>query len=121
MASEKKYHLKSCLTTLQCLLDVGSKSVSIFEEVIQSAGTIFVNGPAGVYENEMFAYGTDKIWNAIAKSSAYSVIGGGDTVTAASKFIDLKDVSYVCTAGGAMVRFLSGKKLPLIEAMLNSK
>ncbi len=102
-------------------LDVGAKSVEIFEEVLASAGTIFVNGPAGVYENKLFAYGTDKIWNAIAKSSAYSVIGGGDTVTAASKFIDLKDVSYVCTAGGAMVRFLSGKKLPLIEAMLNSK
>lgn len=102
-------------------LDVGAKSVEIFEEVLMSAGTIFVNGPAGVYENELFSYGTDKIWNAIAKSPAYSVIGGGDTVTAASKFIDLKDVSYVCTAGGAMVRFLSGKRLPLIEAMLNSK
>lgn len=102
-------------------LDVGAKSVEIFEEALMSAGTIFVNGPAGVYENELFSYGTDKIWNAIAKSPAYSVIGGGDTVTAASKFIDLKDVGYVCTAGGAMVRFLSGKRLPLIEAMLNSK
>ena len=103
------------------LLDIGAKSVEIFEDVLQSAGTIFVNGPAGVYENELFAYGTDKIWNAIARSSAYSVIGGGDTVTAASKFIDLKEVNYVCTAGGAMVRFLSGKRLPLIEAMLTSK
>lgn len=117
----KEISLEELPNDVAMLLDVGSKSVSIFEEVIQSAGTIFVNGPAGVYENEMFAYGTDKIWKAIAKSSAYSVIGGGDTVTAASKFIDLKDVSYVCTAGGAMVRFLSGKKLPLIEAMLNSK
>lgn len=117
----KEISLEELPNDVAMLLDVGSKSVSIFEEVLQSAGTIFVNGPAGVYENEMFAYGTDKIWKAIAKSSAYSVIGGGDTVTAASKFIDLKDVSYVCTAGGAMVRFLSGKKLPLIEAMLNSK
>ena len=45
------------------------------------------------------------------------VIGGGDTVTAAEKFLDLKDIDYICTAGGAMVRYLSGKKLPLIEAM----
>ncbi len=103
------------------MLDIGVKSVEIFEEVLMNAGTIFVNGPAGVYENELFSFGTDRIWNAIASSKAYSVIGGGDTVTAASKFIDLKDVNYVCTAGGAMVRFLSGKKLPLIEAMLNSK
>ncbi|MBO7155995.1 MAG: phosphoglycerate kinase, partial [Clostridia bacterium] len=103
------------------LLDVGAKSVEIFERELMQAGTIFVNGPAGVYENPTFAYGTDKIWSAIAKSPAYSVIGGGDTVTAAAKFIDLKDIDYVCTAGGAMVRFLSGKRLPLIEAMLNSK
>ncbi len=101
-------------------LDVGSKSVAIFEEEIKNAKTIFVNGPAGVYENELFKYGTEKIWQAIASSSAYSVIGGGDTVTAASKFIDLKDIDYVCTAGGAMVRFLSGKVLPLIQSMLNA-
>ncbi len=113
--------LKELPNDTAMFLDVGAKSVANFEEVLASAGTIFVNGPAGVYENELFSYGTDKIWNAIAKSNAYSVIGGGDTVTAASKFIDLKNVSYVCTAGGAMVRFLSGKKLPLIEAMLNSK
>ena len=103
------------------LLDIGAKSVGIFEDELMKAGTIFVNGPAGVYENPIFAYGTDKIWNAIANSPAYSVIGGGDTVTAAAKFIDLKSINYVCTAGGAMVRFLSGKRLPLIEAMLNSK
>lgn len=103
------------------LLDIGAKSVGLFEDELMKAGTIFVNGPAGVYENPIFAYGTDKIWNAIANSPAYSVIGGGDTVTAAAKFIDLKSIDYVCTAGGAMVRFLSGKRLPLIEAMLNSK
>ena len=103
------------------LLDIGAKSVGIFEDELMKAGTIFVNGPAGVYENPIFAYGTDKIWNAIANSPAYSVIGGGDTVTAAAKFIDLNSINYVCTAGGAMVRFLSGKRLPLIEAMLNSK
>ncbi len=100
------------------LLDVGAKSVEMFENEILNAKTIFVNGPAGVYENELFKYGTEKIWTAIAKSSAYSVIGGGDTVTAASKFIDLKDINYVCTAGGAMVRFLSGKMLPLITSMM---
>ena len=102
-------------------LDIGAKSISAAEEAIAAAGTIFVNGPAGVYENEMFAEGTDRIWNAIADAKGYSVIGGGDTVTAAAKFIDLDKISYVCTAGGAMVRFLSGKKLPLIEAMTSSK
>ncbi|HOB65059.1 MAG TPA: phosphoglycerate kinase, partial [Clostridia bacterium] len=83
------------------------------------AGTVFVNGPAGVYENPLFEYGTREIWRAFTETKAYTVIGGGDTVSAASRFIDLGKVGYVCTAGGAMVRFLSGKKLPLIEAFKN--
>ena len=91
--------------------------LEIFKEVIFNAGTVFVNGPAGVYEKDIFAYGTASIWEAFAETKAYTVIGGGDTVTAASKFIDTKKIGYVCTAGGAMVRFLSGKKLPLISAM----
>jgi phosphoglycerate kinase len=78
---------------------------------------IFANGPAGVYEDDRFSDGTKGVWQAIADSDGYSVIGGGDTVSSASKFIDLNQIDYVCTAGGAMVRFMSGKKLPLIDAM----
>ena len=98
-------------------LDIGHKTIARFEEVLSSAGTIFVNGPAGVYENKIFEDGTKAIWQAIANAEGYSVIGGGDTVSAAQRFIDTAKIDYVCTAGGAMVRFLSGKKLPLIEAM----
>lgn len=102
-------------------LDIGANTVEVFENAICNAGTVFVNGPAGVYENDIFSYGTRKIWEALANTSAYTVIGGGDTVSAASRFIDVKKINYVCTAGGAMVRFLSGKTLPLIEAMLHAK
>ncbi len=101
----------------ESLLDIGSKTIELFGKEIDKAGTIFVNGPAGVYEKEIFENGTRDIWKAIAKAIGYSVIGGGDTVSAAQKFIDLKDISYVCTAGGAMVQFLSGEELPLIKAM----
>ncbi|MCL6557730.1 MAG: phosphoglycerate kinase [Firmicutes bacterium] len=101
----------------EMFMDIGTKTIELFRMVLDSAGTIFVNGPAGVYENKLFENGTKEIWNAIANAKGYSVIGGGDTVSAASRFIDLKKINYVCTAGGAMVRFLSGKKLPLIEAM----
>ena len=101
-------------------LDVGAKTAELFEKEIKNAKTVFANGPAGVYEDPLFAFGTEKIWKAMESTPAYTVIGGGDTVTAASKFIDTKKINYVCTAGGAMVRFLSGKKLPLIEAMENS-
>jgi 3-phosphoglycerate kinase len=102
-------------------LDVGEKTISKSEKAIFEAGTVFVNGPAGVYENPLFAEGTRRIWRALSETKAYTVIGGGDTVTAAAKFIDTKKIGYVCTAGGAMVRFLSGKELPLIKAMKESK
>lgn len=102
-------------------LDIGKKTVAAYTDVIKKAGTVFVNGPAGVYENPLFNYGTQKLWEALAETPAYTVIGGGDTVSAAAKFIDTKKINYVCTAGGAMVRFLSGKKLPLIEAMTSAK
>ena len=97
--------------------DIGQKTVAAYREILNKAKTVFANGPAGVYENPMFEYGTREVWKAIAESPAYSVIGGGDTISSATKFIDLNDISYVCTGGGAMVRFMSGKKMPLITAM----
>ena len=102
-------------------LDIGENSIAAFESAIAEAGTIFVNGPAGVYENPIFAEGTRRVWKAVAAAKGYSVIGGGDTVTAASKFVNVADIDYVCSAGGAMVRFLSGKTLPLIRAMSKAK
>lgn len=99
------------------IMDIGNATCDHYDAILQTAGSIFVNGPAGVYEDGRFADGTRRLWQSIARSPAYSVIGGGDTVSAAGKMIDLEQISYVCTAGGAMVRFLSGKKLPLVAAM----
>jgi len=97
--------------------DVGHKTVDLFKKIINDAGSVFVNGPAGMYEDEKWSYGTKEIWLAISNASGYTVVGGGDTISAASKFTDMNKYSYVCTGGGAMVRFLAGKRLPLIEAM----
>lgn len=97
--------------------DVGHRTIALFKEYIAAAGSIFVNGPAGMYEREPWADGTRELWNAIADAPGYTVIGGGDTISAATKFTDLSKYGYVCTGGGAMVRFLAGKRLPLIEAM----
>ncbi len=100
-------------------LDVGTKTIRIFKEEISKAGTLFVNGPAGVYENHLFELGTKEIWNAIANAKGYSVIGGGDSVSAAQKLVENVEekFGYICTAGGAMVRFLSGVELPLLKAL----
>lgn len=99
--------------------DIGSRSIELFKQEIAKAGTIFVNGPMGAYENPLMSLGTDVIWNAMAEAPGYTVVGGGDSVSAAFRFV--KDAEekfdYICTAGGAMVRFLSGAELPLIKAM----
>ncbi len=97
--------------------DIGSGTIDRYRQVIATAGTIFVNGPAGAFEDDKWATGTRQLWRAIADAPGYSIIGGGDSVSAASRFTDLSKIDYICTAGGAMVRFLSGDKLPLIAAM----
>ncbi|MDR3225931.1 MAG: phosphoglycerate kinase [Clostridiales Family XIII bacterium] len=105
----------------ELFMDVGVKTIEAYQAIIAGAGTVFLNGPAGAYEDPLFESGTREIWEAVAASKAYSVIGGGDTVSAAQKFIDTDRIGYVCTAGGAMVRFLSGKELPLVTAMKNAR
>ncbi|MFA6846513.1 MAG: phosphoglycerate kinase, partial [Sphaerochaetaceae bacterium] len=97
--------------------DVGSNTAQCYAKIIASAASVFVNGPAGCYEETLFSHGTKTIWSAIQKSKGYTVIGGGDTVSAAQHLTGLEGYGYVCTAGGAMVRFLSGKRLPLLVAM----
>lgn len=100
-------------------MDIGSASIKLFKDQIKQAGTIFVNGPVGAYENELFANGTQELWNAMADAPGYTVVGGGDSVSAAYTFVTNPDekFDYICTAGGAMVRFLSGVELPLITAL----
>lgn len=101
----------------ELFMDIGGKTINSYMKIMKTAGTIFANGPSGVYEDKLFERGTREIFNAIANAKGYTVIGGGDTVSAASRFCDLSKFNYVSTAGGAMVRYLSGKKLPLITAM----
>lgn len=105
----------------ELFMDVGEKTIKRYRKELEKAETIFVNGPVGAYENPLFEAGTRQVWETIASAEGYSVIGGGDTVSAAQKFIDLESIDYVCTAGGAMVRYVSGKELPLIKAMNNAK
>ncbi|MCK9191568.1 MAG: phosphoglycerate kinase [Sphaerochaetaceae bacterium] len=112
--------LDDCVPDLM-FMDIGSKTIEKYSKIIGESGTIFVNGPAGVYENPIFENGTKSLWKAMEMADGFTCIGGGDSVTAATKFTDLKKMNYVCTAGGAMVRFLSGVELPLIKAMRGAK
>ncbi|HZJ49198.1 MAG TPA: phosphoglycerate kinase, partial [Acidimicrobiia bacterium] len=114
---ERREVAVSDLPTEHLLIDVGSETVAVYEAVIADAATLFVNGPAGVYESAAGEYGTRSLWEAVATSDGYSVIGGGDTVASARRFVDLADIGFISTGGGALIRFLSGQPLPLLDAM----
>ncbi len=101
----------------ELLVDVGSKTVARYVNAIGGAATIFVNGPAGVYESAAGEFGTRSLWEAVAAADGKSVIGGGDTVASARRFVDPEDISFISTGGGALIRFLSGQSLPLLDAM----
>ena len=89
-------------------------------KVINEAQTILWNGPIGVFENYKFEKGTKELSQAIAESKAFSLAGGGETLSAINKYIKSDDVSYCSTGGGAFLEFMEGKVLPSIK-VLNSK
>lgn len=101
-------------------LDIGPKAIKEFSEVIAQSKTILWNGPMGVFEMEKFQQGTKAVAEAIASATengAYSLIGGGDSVSAINQFGFADKVSYVSTGGGAMLEFFEGKELPGIAAI----
>lgn len=101
-------------------LDAGPESIATFTEVIENSGTILWNGPVGVFEFDKFAVGSRAVADAIAaatKKGAFSLIGGGDSVACINKFGLADEVSYISTAGGALLEYLEGKTLPGIAAV----
>lgn len=92
-------------------LDIGPKTVRLYKELIAQAKTIFWNGPMGYFEKSVFASGTKSIAKAVTKSSAFTLVGGGDTLAALEEFKCLKGINYLSLAGGATLEFLAGKKL----------
>ncbi|HRG48715.1 MAG TPA: phosphoglycerate kinase [Leptospiraceae bacterium] len=101
-------------------MDIGPKTVSAYEKIIKSAGTILWNGPMGVFEMDKFANGTIQIAKAIAKSNAKSVVGGGDSIAAINKAGVEDKITHISTGGGASLEFLEGKTLPGVAALLKN-
>ncbi|MBK7231513.1 MAG: phosphoglycerate kinase [Saprospiraceae bacterium] len=101
-------------------LDIGTRTIKVFKEFILSSKTIIWNGPMGVFEMEKFSHGTEAIARAVAEATykgCFTLVGGGDSVAAISKFELQDDVSFVSTGGGAMLELLEGKELPGVEAI----
>jgi phosphoglycerate kinase len=99
------------------IFDIGPDSAQALVEIIKNAGTIVWNGPVGVFEFDQFGRGTETIAKAIAKSSAFSIAGGGDTLAAVDKYNIADKISYISTGGGAFLEFLEGKVLPAVAIL----
>lgn len=97
--------------------DIGDQTIEEYRVLIAAAKTILVNGPPGIYENELFDKGTQALWTAVADAEGFTVVGGGDSVTSFAGYVDMSKLDYVSTAGGALIRYLSGVRLPLLAAM----
>ncbi|CUA83093.1 phosphoglycerate kinase [Gulbenkiania indica] len=99
------------------ILDIGPESARALAEIVAQAGTVVWNGPVGVFEFEQFASGTRTLAEAIAQSQAFSIAGGGDTLSAIAKFGVTEKISYISTGGGAFLEFLEGKELPAVAIL----
>jgi len=105
----------------EMILDIGPRTITLIEKIINSSNTVLWNGPAGYFENPNFSNGTKKILEIISnkksKDKIYSVAGGGETVAVINKFNKSNSFNFVSTAGGAFLEYLEGKELPGIKAL----
>jgi phosphoglycerate kinase len=101
------------------VLDIGSKTIDHYSRIIRSSGTVFMSGPPGFFENPNFGLGTESLLRAMANSFGTTIVSGGHLSAALERFGIKEWIDHVSTAGGALVMFLAGKRLPLIEALEN--
>jgi phosphoglycerate kinase len=98
-------------------LDIGEKTLEKFKEIISRAKTIAWNGPTGKFEEEKYAVSSNEVLKAVLISSAYTVVGGGETLEILEKNNAMEKINFVSTGGGAMLEYLSGGKMPGIEVL----
>lgn len=99
------------------ILDIGPQTAATLAGLLEKAGTIVWNGPVGVFEFDAFSKGTEVVTHAIARSPAFSIAGGGDTLAAIAKFGVTDQIGYISTGGGAFLEFLEGKTLPAVQVL----
>ena len=98
-------------------MDIGSETAEKYRQIILNSKTVFANGPVGVFEKTESELGTKVLFTAMAETEGYTVVGGGDSVTAAAKYGVTDRLGYICTGGGALIRFLTGEELPVVKAL----
>jgi phosphoglycerate kinase len=99
------------------IYDLGHKTVEHYSKLIASAGTVFISGPPGYFEKEDFSYGTKAMLEAVANSMATTIVSGGHLTSALKKYGLAEKITHISTAGGALVLYLTGEKLPMIQSL----
>ena len=102
------------------IYDLGPKTIEHYGKIISEAGTVFISGPAGFFEKEDFGYGTKALLEVVAASKATTIVSGGHLSSALNKFGLVEKITHISTAGGALVRYLTATKLPMIKALEES-
>ena len=120
VGGKRKEILVGKLPTEYSIFDIGAKTAENYAKLVAKAKSIVVSGPMGVYENKEFNHGTKRVFEAIADSKAFSLAGGGNTIAAIQEYGLSKKIGYISTAGGALIEFLMGKKLPGVVALENA-
>ncbi len=118
-SGERAEILVSDLRKGEKVFDIGSKTIDRFSRIIRSSGTVFMSGPPGFFEDQRFGNGTESLLRAMASSFGTTIVSGGHLSAALQRFGIKEWIDHVSTAGGALVLFLGGKRLPLIEALYN--
>lgn len=103
------------------LFDIGEKTIDNFKTVLSGAKTVFLSGPCGVFENNLFKKGTKEIFTAVANSKAFTIVGGGHTVAAIEQLKLNSKISHISTGGGSLEKFMMGEKLAVVEALKQAK
>lgn len=101
----------------ESIYDLGPKTVEYYLKSIQAAGTVFMSGPAGFFEKEDFKYGTEELLKGVARSSATTIVSGGHLTAALKRYGLAEKIDHISTAGGALVLYLTGVKLPMVQAL----
>lgn len=119
--SGKRVEVGKKIPDTELIADIGINSIALFAEHIKKAVGIFLNGPLGMYELDGFSAGTREVFSEVADSNAMTIAGGGHTLSALEKMDLLGKIAHVSTGGGALISYLSGENMPVLEALKQSK
>ncbi len=119
--SEKSVNLKSKIPDDNLIADIGMKSIIKFRKYINEAKSIFLNGPMGMYEINEYSIGTREVFTDVAYSNAMKIIGGGHTISAINNLGLSDNIDYISTGGGALINYLSGDSIPVIDSLMENK